>query len=80
MVGTGNGERGGVVRGRPPERFSAAGALKLVSAAAMGGQKGDAGGRAADDGHGMQNFKGGCFGGGGVHGGGSDYGKLYHEP
>jgi hypothetical protein len=37
----------------------------------IGGQKGDAGGHAADGGYGIQDFEGGSFGGGIVQGGGS---------
>jgi hypothetical protein len=38
----------------------------------MGGQKGDAGGRAADGGHGIRVFEGGGI----VHGGGSALWKI----
>ena len=71
--------RGGLIRERPPERSSALRGsrsrfqerLRRGLAGEIGGQKGDAGGHAADGGYGIQDFEGGSFGGGIVQGGGS---------
>jgi hypothetical protein len=74
LAGPGTG-RGGLIRDRPPEKSSARrgteAGFRSGSAEEIGGQKGDAGGHAADGGHGMQVFEGGAFGGGIVHGGSS---------